>query len=1190
MRQRLSQSRLMAALLITALLMVVALGLVAANLSGITQSLANRYLLPANTQISALNVNLDGVLNGHVAQLDLQVNDSHIAISDLQLTFNDAVTWTHFSLENIDTLAIRHIEVLLSPTLFSSNPNTELAPTTSPALSLDMVAIPKIAIGQTQLSVQQIPSEQLSLSLDYLNIDNQGRVTSQLSHHDKLLFGLDAQLSDESWQFDTRLSLDTLQAFMAQWVASAPAQQQETPPLRQFIALKHQLATQHIDISGQLISSTRLDIAKARIDSSHQLEPFSLTLNGLTGTVFNSPLQLVPKALPIEGGADSASVSTPSNSLPSNSIAFEITGPVSDLSVSLAPSQLELAISPLQRQAFYSGATTHAPLLNTLDRLLSTTALSESNVADNNSADNHRQPSPPDQDALHSQQSLRTLLGELTGQPLYLMLQLASPLNYQINSQQLSIEHLQAELLLGNLQLNTELKHLKSVNKIDETSVTTDWQLTLAHPSTLCVGFSTQQENAAPIAPCDTRIDSQLRADNIALSATGSANATYPTALSAGAATSSFALTVLPEAQLIIDGPYYRHQSLDVASTQFTLALTEPLSFNTADEVKLQFGHIDISNSGNQFTFVQAGEHYQLASHRTELQLSGGQFNKLANGASQWLLRPLSISTLNPQLTQLSNLVAALPAQTLTSAELVFNSKETLHINLDAELNNKNTGKLTTQLYLPPLMLQLNGTQLTHRQISDEQHTIATTTNIGVARLDVGAIDMGYIASLTEESSSAVNNKPVANTSAQSNLSAPSHSLAALVLNAPWHNQLELSLENISVNQQYYQLKKRRQRNLFAITQLGMTQQLDWQASASQYRLSTAEQWTAGQLSMRSQHQLTLAKQPDKVALQGEFALNSDLQQLINQLSSSFALNMPLTTIGDIQLASHHQLSWQPDELHFSMQLTPKIQISEGSINLLPFEQFNLDGKCYFSASAIKHSPSKRSINCNDLSLQTQAFNPGVVLNNINASTQLNWSSQSASSQETKEALLQTADININASADTLGGHLLLPKFSLDLHQPSEAYLVLQALDLAQLLTIQPQQGIYADGIFDGVLPMQIVDGKVSVTGGKLAARAPGGLIKVGNNPAVMQMRSSQPYLDFAFSALEELHYSELSSRFDMAANGDAVLHVNVKGKAKDIERPIHLNYAQEENMLQLLKSLQIGDRLQQDIEQSMAQ
>jgi hypothetical protein len=83
-------------------------------------------------------------------------------------------------------------------------------------------------------------------------------------------------------------------------------------------------------------------------------------------------------------------------------------------------------------------------------------------------------------------------------------------------------------------------------------------------------------------------------------------------------------------------------------------------------------------------------------------------------------------------------------------------------------------------------------------------------------------------------------------------------------------------------------------------------------------------------------------------------------------------------------------------------------------------------------------------------------------------------------------------------------------------------------------------------------------------------------------------MRAGQPYLDFAFSTLEHLQYSTLASTYDMAPDGEAWLKVEVKGKAEGIERPIHLNYSHEENMLQLLRSLTIGDKLQTQIEASM--
>ncbi|MGS0726570.1 YdbH domain-containing protein, partial [Shewanella sp. 0m-11] len=183
---------------------------------------------------------------------------------------------------------------------------------------------------------------------------------------------------------------------------------------------------------------------------------------------------------------------------------------------------------------------------------------------------------------------------------------------------------------------------------------------------------------------------------------------------------------------------------------------------------------------------------------------------------------------------------------------------------------------------------------------------------------------------------------------------------------------------------------------------------------------------------------------------------------------------------------------------------------------------------------------------------------------------------------------VKQASVRLTAQGDLLGGQLLIPQFQLNLRKPSSAYFVLQHIDLTKVLAIHPLVGISADGIFDGVLPVSIEKGKASISGGRLAARPPGGYIAIGNNPAVEKMRQSQPYLEFAFSALEHLNYSELSSSFDMDAQGDAKLKVNVKGRSQGIERPIHFNYSQEENMIQLLRSLQIGDNLQNQIERAV--
>nr|WP_283103825.1 YdbH domain-containing protein [Shewanella gelidii] len=243
--------------------------------------------------------------------------------------------------------------------------------------------------------------------------------------------------------------------------------------------------------------------------------------------------------------------------------------------------------------------------------------------------------------------------------------------------------------------------------------------------------------------------------------------------------------------------------------------------------------------------------------------------------------------------------------------------------------------------------------------------------------------------------------------------------------------------------------------------------------------------------------------------------------------------------------------------------------------------------------------PSKKStLHCQQLRVDIQAFNPGTLITEtvIEGTTSIaqSWP-ESATDGDDKQAQpkdfeLNSLDANIKLTANghLLDGTLLIPIFDLNLHAPSTTYMVLQGINLQQVMQIQPQQGVYADGIFDGVLPTTITGGKFAISGGKLVSRAPGGVIKIDGNPAVDEMRRSQPHLDFAFSTLEHLDYHELSSTFDMTRSGDATLKVQVKGTSPNVERPIHFNYSQEENMLQLMKSLQIGDKLQQQIEQSV--
>ncbi|MCL1058004.1 YdbH domain-containing protein [Shewanella gelidimarina] len=421
-------------------------------------------------------------------------------------------------------------------------------------------------------------------------------------------------------------------------------------------------------------------------------------------------------------------------------------------------------------------------------------------------------------------------------------------------------------------------------------------------------------------------------------------------------------------------------------------------------------------------------------------------------------------------------------------------------------------------------------------------------------------------------------------------------------------NRLHLSLENLVLDKSALALKSKKsakikkaplltKQTLLHLYQVELSQQIDLDSG----QLSTGETWLINGLDLSSQHHyLPLKSTPSQFQLEGDWQFSSDFEPILAFFSQSNSLPESIDLNGNAALNMHYQLN-RDKYTRFALALEPTVTDIQGSFADLPFEGGNMKTQCQYDWQQAQNSTS--SFHCDDITLSLLAFNPGVLMTDIEAKAAVSFSTdsnqstaESSSSSQHKLALpaellgIKQASISLTAKGDLLNGQLLIPQFQLNLKQPSSAYFVLQHIDLEELLTVQPQVGVYADGIFDAVLPVTLENGHAAIAGGQIAARAPGGLIAVSGNPAVDQMRLSQPYLEFAFSALEHLAYSELSSSFDMDSLGNAILKVNVEGQSRGIERPIHLNYSQEENMLQLLRSLQIGNNLQNQIENSIQQ
>ncbi|MGI2216697.1 YdbH domain-containing protein [Shewanella baltica] len=508
-------------------------------------------------------------------------------------------------------------------------------------------------------------------------------------------------------------------------------------------------------------------------------------------------------------------------------------------------------------------------------------------------------------------------------------------------------------------------------------------------------------------------------------------------------------------------------------------------------------------------------------------------------------------------------------------------------------------------LTLPPLNLaleQLHFSQTTQTVVSEtaavdtkKAKTTAVETKVAEA-----SADKSTNTSITAKTDMSAGSFSIAFQKAMSfefkpEVEAPLDSLLA----ATWQNRLAWQANQLNIEKQLSSKGRSRKETVLKLDKLTLAQSLNWKNNT----LFGDEHWQVGTVELQSQHKLNLATASKPLVLTGQWVVDTSMTEALSLLNQTQPLPAELNVTGHNQLQAQFNLTQQRDQTQFAMQITQSMTELEGFYKDTTFEGGKLQAQCEFTwgQSYKKESHKKQQdkgyfsslskLNCPQTLMTFNLFDPGFPLTDIEVEADIalgkdaeklpdNWIQQLTGLSDT--------DVSMTAKGKVLSGQFLLPEFNLKLQDKSHAYLLLQAMSLEEVLRIQPQIGVYADGIFDGVLPVDLINGKVSITGGQLAARAPGGLIAISGNPAVEQMRQSQPYLDFVFSTLEHLQYSQLSSSFDMDQAGDAKLLVEVKGRSQGVERPIHLNYSHEENMLQLFRSLQIGNDLQDRIEKSV--
>jgi hypothetical protein len=164
--------------------------------------------------------------------------------------------------------------------------------------------------------------------------------------------------------------------------------------------------------------------------------------------------------------------------------------------------------------------------------------------------------------------------------------------------------------------------------------------------------------------------------------------------------------------------------------------------------------------------------------------------------------------------------------------------------------------------------------------------------------------------------------------------------------------------------------------------------------------------------------------------------------------------------------------------------------------------------------------------------------------------------------------------------AKVLGGSLQADS----LRWPSSAFqpVTVQQLDLAAVAALQndPQPTVQLTGRVGGTLPLQLLPAGIALQDGLL--RNEGELtLRVPASAGVTAMAQSNRAVQLALDMLSELDVNDFQARLAMSRNGLLDAQVTLKGvNPRQNRQPVVLNYSHSENVLELLRSLRIGDEI----------
>jgi len=173
-----------------------------------------------------------------------------------------------------------------------------------------------------------------------------------------------------------------------------------------------------------------------------------------------------------------------------------------------------------------------------------------------------------------------------------------------------------------------------------------------------------------------------------------------------------------------------------------------------------------------------------------------------------------------------------------------------------------------------------------------------------------------------------------------------------------------------------------------------------------------------------------------------------------------------------------------------------------------------------------------------------------------------------------------------------LGGRFIAAPFEYSASAATNVIsLQAQSVQLQLMVNLLGSERIEMSGAISGDLPVTIGETNITITDGRLRSDPPGGVIRYKGDDDALKAAVPDGRLSFVTRALGNFRFDSLTSGVDYNDAGDLALKMRLAGINPDMDatQPIILNLSVENNIPQLLRSLQATRSIEDILERQAA-